>query len=190
MAEIVKPFRTKGSHIVVASEWVDGKLGPNAFQRLLTESKAPAEWFNPRLISSWYSVDVLLPVLRLASQKLSMELVDVCTEIARQNALKDLRGVYSIFLRVLNPVNLLRFTPALWRNYVDFAEAKAVENRHGFFVGECTGFPERFMEWVCGDWLGFIPTGIELAGGRIAKSFISHKQASDRGLVRLEVHWT
>jgi hypothetical protein len=74
--------------------------------------------------------------------------------------------MYRFFLRIATPQRVMGFTPRLWSTYVAFGAAKALVNEPGHYIGECAGIPKRLLEWSSGAWRGFVPTAIEVAGGK------------------------
>ena len=165
-------YEVKGSHIVQARLAVDEKLGPGTFARLARMYGGDARW-ESLTISDWYDVFVLHRVLGVVARETASSVKALATEIGRRNALADLQGIYRMFLRIAQPVRMLYFTPQLWRNYVRFGDASAVQNELGTFVAIVENVPEPLIDWVEGSSLGFIPTGIELAGGTILRAYIS-----------------
>jgi hypothetical protein len=158
--------KTKGSHVIQAREWIDGKLGAGTFQSLVS-GKGPID--NPILLpGTWYDVVPLVEALEVVGPRVNRSVRDMTTEIARQNALRDLTTIYRVFLRVAAPVRVMSYTPRLWSNYVAFGRATAIQNDPTQYVGECAGVPARVIEWVCGAWCGFVPAAIEVAGGKDA----------------------
>jgi len=158
--------KTKGSHVVIAREWIDERLGSGTFQRLV-DGKGAID--NPILLpGTWYDVVPLVEALEVVGQQLNLTVRDMTREIARLNALRDLTTIYRVFLRVAAPVRVMSFTPRLWSNYVAFGQATSVRNDPQHYVGECTGVPARVLEWACGAWCGFVPAAIEVAGGKDA----------------------
>ena len=110
----------------------------------------------------------------------AFRLEDITVEITRLNALEDLTSMYRFFLRIAAPQRVMGFTPRLWGTYVAFGEARAVTNEPGYYVGECTGIPHRLLEWTCGAWRGFVPTAIELSGGKDVRGTIRGTWPMDR----------
>ena len=168
----MKSYCVKGSHLEQAKRCVDGKLGAGTFAKLAAQAGAVGSW-EKITVSAWYDVYVLHRVLEIAVREIGTSMVAFTTEIARQNALVDLTGIYRMFLRVAQPVRMLYFTPQLWRNYVGFAEARARRNEPGLFVASVSHVPEVLVDWCCGSSLGFLPTGIQLAGGLVHKAEIT-----------------
>jgi hypothetical protein len=165
----------KGSHLILAREWFEAHFGAGAFARF-TES-APQAYPAIVLPGGWYDVAPLARAFEGASAELGRPVSALVSEVARQNALQDLTTIYRVFLRVAAPVRLLSFSAALWRNYVQFAHARAIRNDPGVYVGGCDGVPRRYLEWASGAWLGFVPTAIELAGGRKPTAAITKTRA-------------
>jgi uncharacterized protein (TIGR02265 family) len=181
--------QVKGSHVRQAQEWVDTRLGANAFSEL-TKHAGP-DW-AVILPVGWYDVDVLNKALRAASLQLRVSVEDMVTEIARKNAERDLTSIYRAFLRVAQPHRVLSQTPRLWRTYVNFADARAVENAKGYYVGEGWGFSKDLVDWACGCWRGFIPATIVVAGGQQVKGRILERTRQGDGTysVRFEVRYS
>jgi hypothetical protein len=170
-------YGVKGSHIIQARLTVDARLEAGAFTRLARGAGGDASW-DSVTVSAWYDVFVLQRVLEIVSRELRQSVTVLATEVGRQNALTDLTGIYRMFLRVAQPVRMLYFTPQLWRNYVNFGDASALRNEPGSFVAEVARVPETLIDWVKGSSLGFIPTGIELAGGTVERAEISESLAN------------
>jgi hypothetical protein len=80
----------------------------------------------------------------------------------------------------------MSFTPQLWSNYVSFGDAVALKNEPTHYLGRCTGIPERLLDWSSGAWRGFVPTAIELAGGKNVRGAISRTWSEPGGLCGLE----
>lgn len=162
-------YTVKGTHVLMARKWVDQTLGEGSFTKLATEI---AEWPAAILPSSWYPVTPVAGAIASAARRAKMSVEDASTHIAEQNARADLTTVYRAFLRVAGPHMVMNATTALWRNYVAFADAKKLENVYGQYLGECRDIPNELLDWACGCWRGFVPTAIELAGGKNCKSRI------------------
>ena len=162
----------KGSHIVQAQKWIDSRLGAGTFAELT--SSAGDTW---RLIlpMSWYDVDILSAVLVQAARRSGVSVEDMTTEIARMNAEADLASIYKFFMRVAQPERVLAHTPRLWRTYVSFGEAKAIQNKRGHYIGQGDGFEPNLVDWACGCWLGFIPTAIRMSGGKDPRGIVLKK---------------
>ena len=178
-------YRCKGSHVIVAQKWVDERLGPGAFKALVKD--AGDVWRGMYLPMTWFDVFPLNNALIVVAHKLNRSLEDVTMEITRLNALEDLTSMYRFFLRIAAPQRVMSFTPRLWSTYVEFGVATAIKNEPGHYVGECTGIPERLLQWSCGAWRGFVPTAIELAGGKNVRGTIRGTWRMNQGdLHRLE----
>jgi hypothetical protein len=186
----VKPkFAVKGAHVAQVKHLVDSLLGARTFERFALQAGATREW-ESIVISSWYDVFVLNAVLLETSSRTGRSVESIQTEVARNNALSDLTSIYRMFLRVAQPTRMLYFTPQLWRNYVSFGDSRAVRNDTGSYLGETVGFPEALIDWVCGSWLGFIPTGIELAGGSIESAeIVKREMRGSDSAVRCEIRY-
>lgn len=156
----------------MARKWVDQQLGEGSFRRLASEK---AGWPPVVLASSWYPVDPVAHAIRSAARHAKLSVEEASAHIAEQNARGDLTTVYRAFLRVAGPHLVMGATLALWRNYVAFADAKRVENVFGRYLGECRDIPNELLDWACGCWRGFVPTAIELAGGKNCRSRIAHR---------------
>ena len=138
-----------------------------------------------------YDVDVLLRVLDTASKRTGVSVENITTEVAGLNASRDLRGLYRTFLRVAQPVRVLSQTPRLWRTYVNFANARALVNEPGHYVGEGYDLEERDTPWANGCWRGFIPAAISVAGGTNVRGRILGRERQPDGLysVRFECNY-
>ncbi len=148
----------------MARKWVDERLGEGAFMKKVAEVQN--DWPKVLLPGSWYNVFPLEFAVADAARQVRMSMEDACADIAARNARTDLTTVYRAFLRVAGPHMIMNATSALWRNYVAFADAKKVKNDFGMFIGECYQVPNKLLDWACGCWRGFVPTAIELAGGK------------------------
>jgi hypothetical protein len=177
----------KGSHVIQAVGWIDTRMGAGTFKRL-TE-RGGARWRSP-LPGSWYEIDVLLEALSVVCKQLNMPLETVTAEIARLNAEHDLTSLYRFFLRLAQPQRLLSFTPRLWSTYVSFGGAVSITNEPGLFVGQGVDIPAHLLDWAAGGWIGFIPTAIEVAGGRDVKPrIVERKPDGDHSTLKLEVRY-
>jgi hypothetical protein len=177
-------YKVKGTHVVMAVKWVDERLGAGTFKKLV--ERGGPDYEGMLLPVGWYDVDPLNQALVVVAQQLNKSLEDITMEIARNNALSDLTTLYRFFLKIAAPQRVMGFTPRLWSTYVHFGEAKAVKNDPGHYVGECTGVPKRLLEWSCGAWRGFVPTAIELAGGKDVQGTILGTWPTGSGDYRLE----
>jgi hypothetical protein len=137
---------------------------------------------------AWYDVDPLIDVFAEASRLTRKPVEEIATEIARLNAERDLTSIYRLFLRIAQPQRVLSYTPRLWRTYVSFAEARALKNEKGHYIGQGTGFTEKQIDWACGCWYGFIPTAIRLSGGKDIKPSIEREWHSDQKHFSLQLH--
>ena len=168
--------KTKGSHVIQAQLWIDQRVGAGAFKKRVAGRGADYEGLILPLV--WYDLEILVDVLVQVGLEVGMTVQDMTQQIARLNALKDLTTIYRTFLRIAAPVRVMAFTPRLWSTYVSFGEAVAIRNKPGHYVGQCTGVPKKLLDWSCGAWLGFVPTAIELAGGRNVKGTITETRPS------------
>jgi hypothetical protein len=175
------PHAVKGTHVLMAREVVDELLGEGTFLNLANDYGAG--WLV-LLPSTWYDVHPLNHALVQVAAKLGKTVTQISTEICARNAKKDLTSVYRAFLRVAGPHLVMNATPALWRNYVSFAEAAKVENVKGRFVGLGTKIPTTLLDWACGAWLGFPASAIELSGGKHCKARILER-GPDEGSTEL-----
>lgn len=144
------------------------------------------------LPGAWYDANVLARVIHDAATQAGERPAGLAARIARRNAERDLTSIYRVFLRDASPHRLLALLPQLWRNYVAFADSRVIRNDPGHFVGHCVGVPSRLREWAEGFWLGFLPTAIQLAGGKNAQGRALGASAIDPGgrLYRMELEFT
>jgi hypothetical protein len=179
----------KGSHIIQAKVAVDDKLGAGTFSRFVRQAGGDGSWDHPA-VSAWYDVFVLQRVFGITSHETGISVAKLATEIGRRNALSDLNTIYRMFLRVAQPVRMLHFGPQLWRNYVQFGEARNLRNELGEFEATIAEVPATLIPWVEGSALGFIPTGIEVAGGVVDKALITQSISNgDHSSVTFEVRY-
>lgn len=165
-------YKCKGSHVRMAAQWIDARLGPGTFKQLVAAAGDP-EYQTVLMPVAWYNVDPLNLALQQASPKLGLSVEEMTMAITRRNAFADLTTMYRLFMRIAAPVRVMSFTPRLWSTYVHFGDAVAVKNDNGHYIGSCIGIPSHLMEWSRGAWLGFVPAAIELAGGREVKGKIA-----------------
>ena len=171
--------KVKGSHLVLVSEWVDRHLGDGAFTRMTGD-----RW-GVVLPVAWYEVDALLDVYAEASRRTQKPIDEIAADIARLNAERDLTSIYRLFLRIAQPQRVLSHTPRLWRTYVSFADARALKNDRGHYIGQGSGFTPKQIDWACGCWYGFIPTAVRLSGGKDIHSTIERELNEERQLYSL-----
>jgi hypothetical protein len=175
-------YRVKGTHIQQTKLWIDDRLGSGTFAKIVdTFSEPHRSWPGPILAGSWYDAEPLQDLLRAVAHRLGASVETIATEIAVQNAKRDLVSVYRAFLRVAGPHLTLAATPKLWANYVAFAGARAVTNVPGHYIGEGFDIPKDFVPWACGCWMGFIPTAIEISGGKKVVGKITNRRRQDDG---------
>ena len=172
-------YRCKGSHVVQSRRWVNERLGEGTFEALV--APAGGVWQANFLVATWYDVGPLNHALKQVGKRIGESVENITREITRQNALHDLRSIYRIFVSIAAPVRVMSFTPQLWSTYVKFGEAKAVKNDPGHYIAECKGIPGEYLDWACGAWLGFVPTTIEVAGGRNLKARIADRMVEPPG---------
>lgn len=189
----METYTVKGTHVIATKAWVDQRCGTGFFER--TWKSGSADYPTSILAASKHDVYAVNRVMCAAAKQLNMSVEEVATKIAESNARKDLNTVYQAFLKAARPQLMLNATPLLWRTYVSFGEAVKITNEQGHYVGEGRRLPEELLGWSRGCWLGFIPTAIELAGGRIRSSSITlcrrHEDPAHQGHFRLqlEVHY-
>jgi hypothetical protein len=176
----------KGSHVLQMQKWIDERLGDGTFADFM--KGAPGDWAII-LPMAWYDINILHSALAEMCRRAKVSVEDAAGLIARRNAAADLTSLYRFFMRVAQPQRLLTYTPRLWRTYVSFAEATAIRNEKGHYIGQGDGLDENLVPWACGCWAGFIPCAIELAGGRHVRSrIIKRWQNADRTYsIQLEV---
>jgi hypothetical protein len=174
----------KGSHILQVQEWIDRRLGPGTFRSF---TKDAGDRWAIILPIAWYEVDILHGALVKASERTHVAMEPMTAEIAKLNAEKDLTSFYRMFLRIAQPQRVLSQTPKLWRTYVSFGDATAIQNEPGRYVGQGEGFTAELLDWACGCWLGFIPTAIRMAGAREAEGKIINRWRRSDGLYALQL---
>jgi hypothetical protein len=125
-----------------------------------------------------------------AGAQLGMSVEDITTDIARRSAFADLTTLYRVFLRILQPQRVAGFTPQLWSLYVSFGKARMLVNEPGRCVGEGSALPEELLDWACGGWRGFLPAGIEVAGGKNVRGKIVDRKTGPDGLCTLRFECT
>ncbi len=152
----------KGTHVIQARLVVDEQLGEGTFRRLSQEAGGSFQELLPMM---WYDLDVLLKVLSAAAPLMNKDLETLTTEVATRNARNDLTTVYRVFLRILRPGIVLGFMPRMWETYFRFGSVKVLTNATGRFALVTHGIPERYLPWLRGGWLGFLPETIRVAGG-------------------------
>jgi uncharacterized protein (TIGR02265 family) len=163
MASARGEHTVKGTHVIVASQFVDENLGAGTFRKL-TESGG--QRWAVLLPSSWYELDILHAALLESSRRLSRDIHQMSTEIAARNAKTDLTGVYRFVMKALAPHRVLSQLPHLWRFYVRFGECAPLSNEKGHYIAEGRGMLHEYAEWATGCWRGFISTAVEMSGGK------------------------
>jgi hypothetical protein len=181
-------FRCKGTHVIQIRNWIDRKVGPGAFDRLLLERTGRVP--EPVLVGGWYDTFQMIGTIEAAAALTDMKLEDVVTEIATQNARNDLKTVYRVFLRILAPVRVLSMLPRIWRQYFSFGEVVVLANEPGTIVLETRQIPTPLTPWVVGGWRGFLPETIRASGGVIDRALTVHTTTQgDTSTVRVEAHY-
>jgi hypothetical protein len=184
-------YKTKGTHVLQARIWVDERLGAGMFNKLAAESGDA--WPTVLLPASWYDVEPLVKLLTIVSARTRISLENITTEITARNARNDLTSVYRAFLRVAGPHLTMNATAKLWSTYVAFGEAKKIQNDPGFYLAECRGIPRHLLSWACGAWKGFVPTAIEVSGGKRCVSEIVFRRRepdSDLWMIQFSVKYS
>jgi hypothetical protein len=178
----------KGTHVIVARDYVDERMGAGVFRKL---TQAGGERWKLPLPSAWYELDVLHPAIIEVAKVEGRPVQDVAAEIAARNARTDLTGVYKLFLKMLSPQTVLGKLPTLWRLYVRFGECCPVSNVKGHYVAEGRGLLEEYLEWAAGCWRGFIKTAVEMSGGKQIKITITNLPSErDGSRFRFEISYT
>jgi len=155
-------YLAKGTHVLAAQAVIDARLGSGTFLKLA--QTAGASW--PAILPmQWYDLNLLLKILVEAANRLGRSVELLTTEIATQNAKNDLTTVYRVFLRILRPTIVLGFMPRMWETYFKFGTVKVVTNERGQFTLITSAIPERYLSWLRGGWMGFLPEKIRVAGG-------------------------
>lgn len=154
----------KGTAYRESRRWVDEILGDGAFARELAAAgfAAPAVFLE----SSWYPALPMQRALGRAAAKRGISVEDAFAEVARRNALADLKTVYRIFMRIAAPVRVLSHGARMWATYVDFGRAVVLRNDPGDFLGVVEDAPPELGDLVCGALRGFLTTAVEMAGGK------------------------
>jgi hypothetical protein len=187
MASTRGEHTVKGTHVIVASQYVDEHLGGGTF-RALTESGG--QRWAVLLPSSWYELPLLHEALMTVSRRTHRSIHDISTEIAARNAKTDLTGVYRFVMKALAPHRVLGQLPHLWRFYVRFGECAPLSNDKGHYVAEGRGMLDEYAEWATGCWRGFISTAVEMSGGKDVRVQISKVwKEADGSRFRFEIFY-
>lgn len=177
----------KGTHVIVASQFVDENLGAGTFRQL---TELGGQRWAVLLPSSWYELHILHAALLEAARRVGRSMHDVSTEIAARNAKTDLTGVYRFVMKALAPHRVLGQLPHLWRFYVRFGECVPVSNDKGHYIAEGRGMLAEYTEWATGCWRGFIRTAVEMAGGKDVRVEISKPwREADGSRFRFEIFY-
>jgi hypothetical protein len=168
--------------------FIDAELGAGAFKRLWRELHG--EPCAALLPNGQYQADPYVAVLEKAGKEMKQSCEEMTVEIARRNAREDLTSIYRVFLRIAAPQRVLEHIPRLWRMYFDFGTVTVTINDRGRFVGECHGIPAHLLDWASGGWRGFVPTAIELAGGKRVTGAVTRRgPGADLCFLRFEASY-
>ena len=171
----------KGPAVMGGRNWLDARFGPGHFLKLAREQEPN---FPERILpGEWYPARPLLHALQHSVAQLDEfdGLESFVEVLAGESARQDLRGIHRAFLWVASPRMFLRAAPTIWANYANFGVVGESENEPGRFVVRIGEIPRDYVEWLAGAWKGFLPTAIELAGGKNPRATVLDRKPGGAG---------
>lgn len=171
----------KGPAIMGARNWLDARFGAGHFAKLAHEIDPSLP--DRILPGEWYPVRPLLHALQSSLPQLDEfeDLEALVTVLAGESARQDLRGIHRAFLWVANPRMFLRAAPTIWANYANFGVLGESENDPGRYLVHVSEIPADLVAWLAGAWKGFLPTAIELAGGKNPRATVLERKPGAGG---------
>lgn len=157
-----RAYQCRGAHAIHTRDVIDSRLGAGTFAALVRDRGDEWQMLRP---SDWMDMDVLLDVIRAAADRLKVPFPALVKDIGVANAKGELRGMYSVFLKLLKPRTVIGQLPTLWVRFFSFAAVTLVRNEPGHLIVEGRSVPARYAEWLLGGWPGFIGTAVSVAGG-------------------------
>ncbi len=183
--------RVKGTAVVSTLRFVGERFGEDGLKSVLAdlspEDRAQVE--TGALASAWYPFALLLRIMKAAGTRFGGKAPELYREMGEASAEHGLTTVYKIFFRVGSPQFIISRASAVFKNYYDSGEMKAVVSEKGHAVLELAGFAEPAPEF-CERVVGWMQRTLELSGGTDLR--IVHPTCAVRGdrACRFEGWWT
>lgn len=162
------PFHIKGTgyrgHMKYAEANVPG--GVRAMLAGLSDPSVHAWFEQPFLASSWYDILPLLPAGRVCARLMGLPYEQYLASRTRAQAQEDLRGVYSVLLKVVSTESVATRLPRIVSQYFDFSRVESHVVSKGIVGCSTTALPKVLLPWYKPVVLTFVKTALEISGAR------------------------
>ena len=135
----------KGTHVIVASQFVDEQLG--AAPSASSPSLGGQRW-AVLLPSSWYELDILHAALAESRVAPTRRSTTSRRRLRRATPRPTSPASTSFVIKALAPQRVLGQLPHLWRFYVRFGECAPASNDKGHYIAEGRGMLDEYAEWA------------------------------------------
>jgi hypothetical protein len=177
----------KGTSLVSTVRYIQETHGQTGLKQVFA-GLSPAERDLAEagfLTSSWYPLDLLMKLTLLGKEQFGPKLPKALGKASADYALSR---VYKIFFRVGSPQFIISRATAVYKNYYERGEMKAVVAEKGHAVVELSGIPSQAPEF-CERLIGWQERMLELSGAKDVK--VVHDLCLGRGdaVCRFEGWW-
>lgn len=160
--------RVKGTALRASISFLESRADPDSYRDILGNLPSDARQIvdAPILQSSWYPFDVLVALAQAAKGHVPVpEGSTVSWEMGRHSSEQGLKGVYRVFLRILDPGYITRKSTQIFTAYYDSGKMELVSLENKRAEIRVDGFDQP-SNVFCERLQGFMERTLELTGAR------------------------
>ncbi len=167
------PFAIKGTSYKAHMAYVEANVpgGVAAMKAGLADERYAAFFDQPFLASTLYDLCPLVVVAAPCGKLTNMSASEFAATRARDQAPKDLGGVYRFLLAMVPTGSVARMLPQLLTQVFNFSGTKVLLDEPGHVIAELTGLPEPLAPWMATIISAYGETALRTSGAKEA-SFV------------------
>lgn len=184
-------MKTKGTTIIVISEFIKQKFGEKSYQKWLSSLSPEAQnIFNNMIIQSeWYPLKIAFiePTQKVCELFYGGDKIGA-RELGRFSADYALNGIYKFFIKLGSPEYIMKKASSIMTTYYDAGRVELAESTDQKVVLRLYDFSEMneiVEERVCG-WIG---RTVEIMGRKNSKVEITKSLVKMDSFTELTVTW-
>ena len=164
------PFRIKGTayrgHMEFVAEHVPG--GVDAMLAALPDDGSRAFFETRFLASTYYDIFPLVAAAGPCGRLTDLSAAEFVTKRSRDQAPKDLGGVYRFVLAMVPTGSVARRLPRLLTQVCDFASPTVLVDQPGHVEAAVEGVPVAIAPWLCAVLSAYGETALLVSGAKTA----------------------
>ncbi len=160
------PFRIKGNAYLGHMRWVAERFPGGTEAYLEALSPEMRAFFGQTFFAmSFFDLMPLVCVAHTCGRAVGMPFFEFVSMRSRDQAQRDLNGVYRTILKLSSARLVSARIPTLMTQYFDFAQSTVTESESHRLRFEVVGMPVMFAEWLHAAYEGFSAVIVKATGG-------------------------